>query len=233
MNKENILFGTIGLLLGLIVGFMFANSVNRSSAPQIGSQLNQTANVPEGHPEVTGNNPTQAQMANAPEVQAAIEQAKKEPDNFEAQLKAAEFYYQIQQYDGAIEFLKQANKLQPENYEVIVHLGNANFDSSKFEEAEKWYLAALGKKANDVNVRTDLGLTFIFRDPPNYDRAIQEFTKSLETDPNHTQTIQNLIVAYTRKGDAENANATLAKLESLDSTNTAIPKLREDIQKIK
>ena len=78
-------------------------------------------------------------MANAPEVQAAIETAKKEPDNFDAQLKAAEFYYQIQRYDGAIEFLKQANKLKPEDYKVIVHLGNANFDSNKFEEAEKWY----------------------------------------------------------------------------------------------
>lgn len=234
MNKENSLFGIIGLLAGLIIGFMFANSVNRNAAMPVTTtgMMSENSNMPPGHPEIQGNAPTQTQMANAPEVQAAIEAAKKEPDNFDAQLKAAEFYYQIQRYDGAIEFLEQANKLKPEDYKVIVNLGNANFDSNKFEEAEKWYLNALAKKADDVNVRTDLGLTFIFRDPPNYDRAIQEFTKSLETDPNHTQTLQNLIVAYTRKGESEKAKATLSKLEKLDSTNSAIPKLREDIQKI-
>ena len=73
----------------------------------------------------------------------------------------------------------------------------------------------LRKKPDDVNVRTDLGLTFVFRDPPNYDRAIQEFKRSLEKDPNHIQTLQNLTVAYSKKGDAANAKATLAKLESL------------------
>ena len=83
-----------------------------------------------------------------------------------------------------------------------------------------------------MNVRTDLGLTFIFREKPNYDRAIQEFQKSLEVDPNHPQTLQNLTVAYTKKGDAANANQTLAKLEGLDPTNDSITKLREDIKKI-
>ena len=29
MNKENTLFGIVGLLLGLIIGFMFANNVNQ------------------------------------------------------------------------------------------------------------------------------------------------------------------------------------------------------------
>ena len=80
-----------------------------------------------------------------------------------------------------------------------MNLGNAYFDTEKFEEAEKWYASALVKKADDVNVRTDLSLTFIFRDKPNYDRAIQEFQRSLELDPNHPQTIQNLTVAHTKK----------------------------------
>jgi tetratricopeptide (TPR) repeat protein len=115
---------------------------------------------------------------------------------------------------------------------VIVHLGNANFDGDHYAEAEKWYTAALAKKADDVSVRTDLGLTFIFRDPPNYDRAIQEFKRSLEVDPNHIQTLQNLTVAYTKKGDAANATATLNKLEAVDAGNQAVQKLREDIKNI-
>lgn len=226
MSKENVLFVIIGLLGGLIIGFIFANSVNQRAAVTFAGPAVQNANMPPGHPEVPGAGGMQ------PEVQAAIDQAKKEPDNFDAQLKAAEFYYQIQRFDGSIEFLKRANQLRPDSREVIVHLGNAYFDSGKYDDAEKWYSSALDKKADDVNVRTDLGLTYMFRDTPDYDRAIQEFKRSLELDPNHAPTLQNLTVAYTKKGDAARANQTLATFEVLDPANESIAKLREDIQKV-
>ena len=231
MNKENILFGIVGLLAGLMIGFMFANSINKNgavAAPEIRSN----SNMPPGHPDVGGGKSGAKSDGMQPEIQAVIEKAKQSPGDFDAQLKAAEAYYQIDRFDEAITYLTAANKLKPDDREIIVHLGNTNFDGNHYEEAEKWYTAALAKKADDVNVRTDLGLTFVFRDPPNFDRAIQEFTKSLEADPNHIQTLQNLTVAYTKKGDAAKANATLAKLEGLEPKNTSIAKLREDIQKM-
>ncbi|NOT47802.1 MAG: tetratricopeptide repeat protein [Acidobacteria bacterium] len=227
MSKENVLFVIIGLLGGLIIGFVFANSVNQRAAVTVTGPARQNANIPPGHPEVPGAGGGGMQ----PEIRAAIDQAKKEPDNFDAQLKAAEFYYQIERFDGSIEFLKRANQLKPDSREVIVHLGNAYFDSGKYEDAERWYTSALAKRTDDVGVRTDLGLTFLFREKPDYDRAIKEFTRSLELDPNHAQTLQNLTVAYTKKGDSELANRTLARLEIFDPTNESLAKLREDIQK--
>ena len=229
MSKENILFVIIGLLAGCIIGFMFANSINQSAIKSVAATVNPNGAIPPGHPEIPGGNSGGGMQ---PQVQAAIEKAKAEPDNFEAQMKAAEMYYQIQRFDGAIEFLKQANKLKPDDYDTIVNLGNSYFDANQYEDAEKWYTAALAKKPEDINVRTDLGLTFIFRQPPNYERAIQEFSRSLEQDPNHPQTLQNLTVAYTKKGDAAKANDVLSRLESLDPSNTAVSKLREDIQKL-
>jgi tetratricopeptide (TPR) repeat protein len=236
MNKENILFGVVGLLLGLIVGFMFANSVNQRGSTPVAAEMKQNSNMPAGHPDVGSTGSTTApggpQGAMQPEVQAAIAKAKDAPNDFDAQVKAAETYYQIDRFDDAITLLKRANQLKPDDREVVVQIGNANFDANHFEEAEKWYTQALAKKPDDVDVRTDLGLTFVFRDPPNYDRAIQEFTHSLETDPNHVQSLQNLTVAYTKKGDEVKANATLARLETLDPKNTSIAKLRGDIQNI-
>ena len=35
MNKENILFGIVGLLAGLIIGFMGANSINKQAMTQV------------------------------------------------------------------------------------------------------------------------------------------------------------------------------------------------------
>ncbi|MBX3297915.1 MAG: tetratricopeptide repeat protein [Acidobacteria bacterium] len=233
MNKENILFGVVGLLAGLIIGFVFANNVNqqgtgaaRSSAPVTG----QNANIPPGHPEIGSMNGGQGGMQ--PEVQAAIDAAKNAPNDFDAQAKAADMYYQIGRFDEAIKYLQAANKLRPDDRETIVQLGNANFDADKYEEAERWYSSALAKKPDDVNVRTDLGLTFLLRTPPNYDRAIQEFDRSLAVDPNHIQTLQNMVVAYTKKGDAAKANSTIAKIEALEPTNSALQRLKEEAGKI-
>ena len=236
MNKENVLFGVVGLLAGLIIGFMFANSVNQGGAAvtTAATAMKANSNMPPDHPSIPPGTtmPGGTQGAMQPEVTAAIEKAKQSPDDFDAQIKAAEMFYQIDRLDEAIKYLAAANKLRPDEREVIVHLGNANFDSDKYEEAEKWYVAALAKKADDINVRTDLGLTFMFRKQPNYDRAIEEFNRSLEIDPNHVQTLQNLTVAFTKKGDTAKANATVARLEGLDPKNTSLAKLKDDITKI-
>lgn len=230
MNKENILFGIVGLLLGLIIGFYFANSVNKGALTMATATAQQPAggNLPPGHPSVDGNNST----GSMPETQAVIDKAKQNPNDFQAQIDAAELYYQIQRFDGAIEFLKKANELQPDNYDVIVQLGNANFDADQFEVAEKWYATALAKKPDEANVRTDYGLTLMFRDKPDYDRAIDEFNKVLSTAPKHEQALQNLTVAYTKKGDAAKAKASLERLSQVNPSSPVIAKLNEDIGKI-
>ena len=231
MTKENVLFIIIGLLGGFMVGFFFANSVNQGVATgtaAVQAGVPQAAGMPSGHPAIPG----AAGGGAIPEVQAAIDKARQNPTDFEAQMKAAELYYQIQRFDGAIEFLKRANELQPDNYEVLVNLGNSYFDASKYEDAEKSYAKALDKKPDDLNVRTDMGLTFLFRDNPNYDRAITEFKRVLDTEPAHVQALQNLTVAYTKKSDKAGATATLARLEQADGANEAIPKLRTELEKL-
>jgi len=232
MTKENILFIIIGLLGGFMGGFFFANTVNQGAATVAASVqpgASQGAGMPSGHPAIPGGG---AAGGAIPEVQAAIDKAKQNPTDFEAQMKAAELFYQIQRFDGAIEFLKKANELQPENYDVMVNLGNSYFDASRYDDAEKTYFKALDKKPGDLNVRTDMGLTFLFRENPNYDRAITEFKRVLDADPAHVQALQNLTVAYTKKSDKADAAATLARLEQADASNEAIPKLRTELEKI-
>ena len=233
MTKENILFVVIGLLGGFIVGFFFANSVNQgtmlSATPATTSTQAAAGGLPSGHPAINGGGTAGGAI---PEVQAAIDKAKQNPDDFDAQIKAAELYYQIQRFEGSIEFLKRAGELQPDNYDVMVNLGNAYFDSAKYAEAESEYAKALKKKPDDLNVRTDMGLTFVFREKPDYDRAIKEFNQVLDADPNHIQALQNLTVAYTKKSDKANATATVARLEKVDAGNEGLPKLKEEIQKL-
>jgi len=238
MTKDNILFIVIGLLAGFMIGFFFANSVNQgalssatatsATAGMPSAGMPQGGTLPEGHPAVPGSGGGGA----IPEVQAAIDKARQNPTDFDAQMKAAELYYQIQRFEGSIEFLKKATEIRPDDYGALVQLGNAYFEAEKYDDAEKAYTKALAKKPEDANVRTDLGLTYVFRNNPDYDRAILEFKKVLDKDPNHTQALQNLTVAYTKKADAAGAAATLARLEAVDAQNEAIPKLKEEIQKL-
>ena len=165
-----------------------------------------------------------------PQVQETLEKARSEPNNYDAQMRAAAMYAQINRYDQALEFLLKANQLRPDSYETIVALGDVNYDLDKYDAAEKWYTVALQKKPDDVNVRTDLGTTFIKRTPPDFDRAVKEFRRSLEINPNHEQTLHNLVIALTQKGDLKEAEATLNKLESVNPNTPDLDKLRSDIK---
>lgn len=151
MSRENILFAIIGILLGFIVGFMFASSMSQKMASQQATTASQ--GMPADHPPVGGGaQSTQDLQAQREQVTASIEKARSEPNNFEAQVKAAELYYRIQRYDQAIEFLLKANQLKPTDYETVVALGVVNLDAGHYDTAQKWYRAAMKMKSDDVRV---------------------------------------------------------------------------------
>ena len=158
MSRENLLFAIIGILLGFIVGFMLASSMSQKQASQLTAA---SQGLPADHPPIGGAGAGGGQNAPDPqamraEVAASLEKAKNEPSNFDAQVKAAELYYQIQRYDQAIEFLLKANQLKPTDYRTVVILGMVNLDAGHFETAEKWYRAALKMKSDDVMVLSGL-----------------------------------------------------------------------------
>ncbi len=230
LKKESVMVGIIGLLLGFIVGFMFANTANqRGTVTTAQGAPQQMAGLPPNHPPVQGAAAPQVDMA---AIQAAEKLAKDQPENFDAQMKAAELNYSAHRHAEAVEYFARANKIQPENADAIIGLGNAPFDAENFVEAERWYTAALKQQPDNVNVRTDLGLTFFFREPRDLDRAIKEYRGSLEREPNHPQTLQNLTVALATKGDAAEARAALARLEAVSPQNPVLPRLRSDIEKL-
>lgn len=157
MTRENLLFAIIGILFGFIVGFMFASTMSQRSGPVAASTADNN-NLPTNHPQVQSGDSKNPQQVFA-EVQEAISKARNEPNNFEAQMKAAELFYQIQRYDQAIEFLLKANQIKPDSFEAVVALGQVNLDAEHYDTAEKWYKAALMKKPDDKRVLASLAFT--------------------------------------------------------------------------
>jgi tetratricopeptide (TPR) repeat protein len=154
MTRENLLFAIIGILFGFIVGFIFASTTSQRNAPPAAAMAGNSA-MPSDHPPLGASGPSNPQGMQQ-EVTAQLEKARNEPNNFEAQLRAAELYYQIQRYDQAIEYLLRANQLRPDDFQTVVNLGLVNLDAGKFDQAEKWYRAALAKKPDEVVVLAGL-----------------------------------------------------------------------------
>ncbi|MEO7539585.1 MAG: tetratricopeptide repeat protein [Pyrinomonadaceae bacterium] len=233
MKKDNIMFAVLGLLVGTIIGFMFANSVNKtaiitassSALPTIASNGANPA-LPPDHPPIGTSGGSAAgdpsSGAGMPQVTAAIEKAKAAPQDFEAQMTAADLYYQIQRFDDAARFYEAANKLKPADVEPVIKLGNALFDAEKYAEAEKWYTSALQKDPKNIDVRTDLGLTYFLREPRDVDRAIAEYQKSLAINANHEITLQNLVLAYREKGDTAQLAEATERLKKVNPKNPAL-----------
>jgi len=180
MSRENLLFAIIGILLGFIVGFMFASSMSQKQASQQTAAASQ--GLPADHPPIAGSQNAPDPQAMRAEVAASLEKARNEPNNFDAQVKAAELYYQIQRYDQAIEFLLKANTLKPTDYRTVVILGMVNLDAGHYDTAEKWYRAAMKMKSDDAMVLSGLAAATLERgDAKAAEDAIAKLEK---VDPN-------------------------------------------------
>jgi tetratricopeptide (TPR) repeat protein len=101
---------------------------------------------------------------------------------------------------------KSAAQQNPSNPEPKVQLANLYFDAERYEDAIEWYTAALKLLPKDVDVSTDLGVSYYYTNQP--DKALAQFDQSLKINPTHTKTILNVgIVKAFGKQDLPGAEA--------------------------
>jgi tetratricopeptide (TPR) repeat protein len=241
VSKHNLLYSTIGLLLGFIIGFFFANQINRGPS---GSARMAEARTPSAEAQ-TGTAGARNANGNAPgtpteaEIRDAIAKADARADDVALQRNFGMVLYRYanQTRNAALlpdvaRMLKRAYDANPKDRELAVSLGNVLFDigqatdPARFSEAREYYSKALEIKPDDANVRTDLGLTYYFGQPSDPQRAITEYRKSLAIDPRHELTLQNLAAALITVGKTEEAQKTIDQLSSLNPSNPALSDLR-------
>jgi tetratricopeptide (TPR) repeat protein len=228
MKKQNYLFGIIGLIAGLAMGYVGADYLNRQ-APGATENVAATAEgeLPPGHPP---SNPGGGEGASAGPAMDEIQQARNAPNDFDLQMKAAGLFKQIGRSEGALEFYERARKVKPEDPDLLITLGNANFDLKRYAEAEKWYRLALKARPNDALIQMDLGSTFYLREPRDLEQAISFYRAALKADPRHEKSLQNLTRALLDKGEKAAAGQTLAQLEAVNPGNKAIEKFRAELK---
>jgi tetratricopeptide (TPR) repeat protein len=229
MNRENVLFAVVGLLLGYVVAFHLVVYVNQGqSAPAAAPAGELAEGLPADDPSAAGGADRQRLLAAAEESARA---AREKPDDFDAQLKAAEGYFRAGSFEDAIDFMTRANKLRPDDHDTVVKLGNIYSSAGRFEDAARWYTAALAKRPDDSDTRSELALTFYLRTPRQPEQAIAELRRSLKTDPNHVPSLHNLAMMLIETKQYAESESTLARLEQADPTYDQLPRLREELRK--
>ncbi len=106
--------------------------------------------------------------------------------------------------EAQVTALKSVAEREPSSPGPRVQLANLYFDAEKYDDAIKWYGEALKLSPNDVNVSTDLGVSYYYTNQP--DKALDQFQKSLKLDPKHAKTLLNVgIVKAFGKQDLKGA----------------------------
>ncbi|HEX8503565.1 MAG TPA: tetratricopeptide repeat protein [Pyrinomonadaceae bacterium] len=229
MNRENILFSVVGLLLGYVVAFHLVVYVNQSHAAETAAAgAAAGAGLPADHPAAGGGDEAERQRLLAAAEESA-RAAREQPENFEAQMRAAEGYFAAGSFEDAIDFMTRANKLRPEDYNTLVRLGTVYSSAGRFEDAARWYTAALAKRPDDCDARSELALTYFMRKPSQPERAVSELRRCLDSDPGHVPSLHNLTLMLLETKQYAESESALARLERADPTYDQLPRLRDEL----
>jgi tetratricopeptide (TPR) repeat protein len=112
-----------------------------------------------------------------------------------------------------------AVKADPKNRDAFVQLGNLYYDHHVYPEAIQYYTRALELKADDANVRTDLGTAYWYSGFA--DNAVAEYEKALKAKPDYAPTLMNLGIV--RLEGLKDARGAIVAWERLLTTSPQHP----------
>lgn len=242
MFKKALIISIISVVISFIVGFFVANSFNRKEIADLQTEVGRLKENEKKSPE-----PDTETTLSEDEIRAKIAEADQSPDNIEFQksLALALYRYSTMKQEAVwlpdvIRLLNRAYDKNPKDYNLIISLANIYFDFSQYKpdadilkKSRDFYQKALEIKPNDVDVRTDLGLTYLLATPAENDQAIIEFNKSLKINATHERTLQSLAQAMIAVGKPTEAEGVINKLKEINPNNTALAELTTQLEQSK
>lgn len=237
MNGKFWWLSIVAIIISFVGGFFLANALNRGELDKLRVENEKLKAAPPQQ-----NAPGDENLSEE-EITQKIKEADQNPQNFNFQkdLGIALYRYatmkqKVAMLDDVERLLTRANSINPNDYDVLVFLGNAVFDigyaqksNEKFQEAREIYQKALKQKPDDIEVQTDLSLTYFFSNPPDFTKAIEELNKTLKKNPNHERALQFIVQAYLKTNKKSEAADALAKLKQQNPNNPIIPELESQV----
>jgi tetratricopeptide (TPR) repeat protein len=244
MNKKVFWLSIIAIMVSFAGGFLLANALNRKELDNLRSEIGRLKNTPQ-----TPEKENSDQTLSAEEIRQKIAEADKNPENIEFQKGLAMALYQYASMKQEPQWLPDVGRLlnrvhekNPKDFNTIISLGNLyldiaqnNADSDDLEakgqnnknigKSREFYQKALEIKPNETDVQTDLGITYLLENPPQNDKAIAEFQKSLKSNPKDERALENIIRAFINAGKTKEAEEFLSKLRQLNPNYESLNEL--------
>ncbi len=200
MTRDNIVFTTCGLLLGLIIGTFL---IGPRLAQKNGSSAEGGASA--SAPEAAAEPP--AATASAPAQMPAMGGGNMQTMNAVREQLAN---------------LKATVEREPKNADALVQLGNMYMDAAKYPQAVEYYERSLTVR-EDPAVRTDLGICF--KQAGQLDKSVEAFRKAAEDQPDQWQALFNEAIVLGEMKRFDEARAIATKLKQLRPNDPQIDKL--------
>ena len=208
MNKDNLLFVIIGVLLGFAAGYVLHEVVSSRQPPRLTPELR--ARIAMEGESVTG--PPVGEAPAAPQDAGAAPAA-----GAAGNPGAGPAMAQIQ------ELRDYVNK-NPNDADAVRKLADLNFDIRNWSRAQELYGHYLTLRPNDPDVLTDLGIAF--RESKQFDEALERFRQAKKVAPEHWQSLYNevVVLAFDLKRHDE-AQRVLEDLQRMQPNNPEVAKL--------
>lgn len=225
-----------GLVIGLIIGFLIANVVNRNVRLPISAQT----------PAATNNRQTE----NAPEslsreeIKAAFASAeeRKEDAAFQKNLALALYRYAKVQNDSGFlpelqNLLERVNQqTKSADFEVLTALADCYFtqgqeksNASLIEKSQDFYRQAVKLNPANTDAKIALASTHLFTKPAQPEKALQELNSILEQNPKNEPALQVIVLALIQDKKNEAAARRLSELKEINPENPAISDLEAQL----
>ena len=211
MNKDNLLFAIIGILLGFASGYVLHEVVSSRQPPRLTPELR-----------------AQIAMAGESATGPAVGEAPAEPQEGGAATAAGAAGAAGNPGAGPamaqIQELRDYVNKNPNDADAVRKLADLNFDIRNWSRAQELYGHYLTLRPNDPDVLTDLGIAF--RESKQFDEALERFRLAKKVAPEHWQSLYNevVVLAFDLKRHDE-AQKVLEDLQRMQPNNPEVAKL--------
>jgi cytochrome c-type biogenesis protein CcmH/NrfG len=132
-----------------------------------------------------------------------------------------------------IQLSKSILEKDPNNVQALINLGNAYFDTERYQEAIDAYSRALVINPKNSDVRTDLGI--MYRKSGQFDKALETFRRAAQDNPRHLNSRFNLgiVLEYDKKDFQAAIQAWEDFLKVVSPDDERVTMVRQEIQAMK
>jgi hypothetical protein len=217
LNKDNLLYTVIGILMGFISGYLIKDMMLTRQPPRLTPELRaQIALEGENPAQPAGGGaaaegPTDARTADTSNpAMGGVAPGGGGPMNAE------------------VAQLKQYVEQHPDDADAVLKLANLNFDIRNWPRAQELYTQFLKLRPNNPDVLTDLGISY--RETQKFDQALESFREARKLAPDHWQSYYNevVVLAFDLKRYDE-AGPLLQELQRMQPSNPEVAKLADAV----